>query len=215
MNKRATKTAQNKQAILKCLLQRMHKEAFEKIKISDLCLDTNISQASFYNYFPQKSDILVYYIQLWVVDMHWQILTKQKLVGLGAIDALFDLTAKICANQPQLMAEILVLQAKASKIIHLPPLNEEDKLVAYPNYQGIETVMTEDLTTLLSITIQQAIENHELPNNSDIKTLTVSLAATFFSVPIMFHKNPLEEIQAAYNQQLSLFKHGAINKFSS
>lgn len=215
VTKREIKTAQNKQKILNSLLARMHKEVFDKIKISDLCTDTNISQASFYNYFPQKSDILVYYIQLWAVEMHWQILIERKLIGLNAIDALFNLTAETCATQPQLMAEIVAFQAKSLKIIKVTPLSKADKLVAYPNYQGIETMVVEDLPALLSINIQQAIDAKELPRCSDVGTLIVSLSATFFSVPIMFNQSPLADIQAAYQQQLSLFRLGAINKFAS
>jgi len=215
VTKREIKTAQNKQTILNSLLARMHKEVFDKIKISDLCTDANISQASFYNYFPQKSDILVYYIQLWAVKMHWQILIERKLIGLNAIDALFNLTAETCATQPQLMAEIVAFQAKSLKKIKVTPLSKADKLVAYPNYQGIETMVVEDLPALLSINIQQAIDAKELPRCSDVGTLIVSLCATFFSVPIMFNQSPLADIQAAYQQQLSLFRLGAINQFAS
>ncbi|MCP4323576.1 MAG: TetR/AcrR family transcriptional regulator [Psychromonas sp.] len=215
VTKREIKTAQNKQTILNSLLARMHNEAFDKIKISDLCSDANISQASFYNYFPQKSDILVYYIQLWAVEMHWQILIERELTGLVAIDTLFNLTAQICASQPQLMAEIVAFQAKSLKIIKVTPLSKADKLVAYPNYQGIDTMVVEDLPALLSINIQQAIDAKELPLNSDISTLIVSLSSIFFSIPIMFNQSPLAEIQAAYQQQLSLFRLGAVNKFTS
>ncbi len=214
ISKREIKTAQNKQTILNSLLARMHKETFDKIKISDLCSDAHISQASFYNYFPQKSDILVYYIQLWTVKMHWLILIEKKCMGLNAIDALFDLTARICASQPQLMAEIVAFQAKSHKIMTAPPLGEADKLVAYPDYQGIESMRVDDLPALLSIHIQQAIDAKELPSNSNVTTLIVSLSATFFCVPIMLNQSPLKDIQAAFQQQLSLFRHGAINKYS-
>jgi len=213
VTKREIKTAQNKQTILNHLLARMHNEAFDKIKISDLCTDANISQASFYNYFPQKSDILVYYIQLWAVEMHWQIFIEKKLLGLTAIDALFNLTAETCASQPQLMAEIVAFQAKSLKKIKATPLSKADKLVAYPDYQGIETLLVEDLPALLSINIQQAMEAKELPRSSDVATLIVSLSATFFSVPIMFNQSPLADIQAAYQQQLSLFRLGAVSKY--
>jgi AcrR family transcriptional regulator len=215
VTKREIKTAHNKQAILNGLLARMHKEAFDKIKISDLCCDAQISPASFYNYFPQKSDILVYYIQLWAVDMHWQILIDQKLKGLKAIDALFDLTAIICASRPQLMSEIVAFQAKAHKIIKMPPLTVADKQLAFPHYQGIDTMVVEDLTALLAINIQQAIEAEELPTKSDIPTLIMSLAAIFFSVPIMFKHSSLVDIQTAYQQQLSVFRFGATHKYAS
>ncbi len=214
VSKREIKTAQNKQAILNSLLIRMNSEAFDAIKISSLCADAKLSQASFYNYFPQKTDILIYYIQLWAVKMHWQIALHRKLTGLSAIEALFNSTAKICATQPQLMAEIISYQAKAAKDIQMRPLSDADKLVAYPDYKAVETVNIENLTALLSVNIQQAVSNNELPPASDTKSLIVSLCAIFFSVPIMFNQSPLAEIEEAYQQQLSLFRNGAIRKFS-
>ena len=214
ITKREIKTAQNKQAILNGLLARMHNEPFDRIKISDLCNDATVSQASFYNYFPQKTDILIYYIQLWTVEMHWQISAKKNLTGLKAIEELFNDTAKVCAAQPQLLAEIVSFQAKSLKTVQTSPLTEADKLVAYPNCEGIETVFVKDLTDLLSINIQQAINEKELPPCCDNATLIVALSSIFFSVPIIFNQSPLPEIQAAYRQQLSLFRHGAINKFA-
>ncbi len=214
ITKREIKTAENKQAILNALLTRMDNEAFDQIKISALCKDAAVSQASFYNYFPQKTDILIYYIQLWAVKMHWQITVNSKLVGLSAIEALFKSTAKICSTQPQLMAEIISFQAKTARIGGACPLTKADKLIAYPNYKAVETVNVENLSALLALNIQQAISNRELPACSDTNSLIVSLCAIFFSVPIIFNQSPLTEIGAAYQQQLSLFKHGAISKFS-
>ncbi|PKF62020.1 hypothetical protein CW745_08525 [Psychromonas sp. psych-6C06] len=214
VNKREIKTAQNKQAILNSLLIRMDSEAFDAIKISALCADAKLSQASFYNYFPQKTDILIYYIQLWAVKMHWQITLHRQLTGLSAIEALFNSTAKICATQPQLMAEIISYQAKAGRNIQMRPLTDADKLVAYPDYKAVETVNIENLSALLSVNIEQAVRSNELPPSSDTNSLIVSLCAIFFTVPIMFNQRPLIEIEEAYQQQLSLFRHGANSKFS-
>ena len=50
--KRALTTAYKKQALVEVLLYRMQMDDFEEIKISDLCRDAQVSEASFYNYFP-------------------------------------------------------------------------------------------------------------------------------------------------------------------
>ncbi|RKF18709.1 TetR/AcrR family transcriptional regulator [Alginatibacterium sediminis] len=213
LGKRELKTAQNKQAILKSLLSRMSCEDFDLIKISDLCNDAAVSQASFFNYFPQKTDILIYYIQLWAVEMHWQITRVQKLTGLAAIEQLFADTAEICAAQPQLMAEIVSFQAKPHKSISASSLGAADKLVAYPDCEGISDINVEDLKALLSLYIQQAIEQSELPKACEVDNLLVSLCGIFFAVPTLFNLRPLNEIKAAYHQQFSLFKYGAAGKY--
>lgn len=53
-SKRERKTAENKQAIIRALLNRMDEEDINDIKISNLCKDSGVSEASFYNYFPKK-----------------------------------------------------------------------------------------------------------------------------------------------------------------
>lgn len=210
-NKRELNTAKNKQAILQCLLKRMHCESFDSIKISDLCVDAKVSQASFYNYFPQKTDVLIYYIQLWTIEMYWQITINKKLVGLKAIEQLFADTADICAKHSQLMCEIVAYQAKNGKPQGVTPLTVADKLQAYPDFNGIENIELADLSALLVTNIQQAISVNELPDTINITSLVVALSSIFFTIPIIFNRCPLEEIKSAFSEQLQLLLCGARN----
>lgn len=212
--KRELTTASNKQAILKALLERMQKEEFNEIKISDLCEQASISQASFYNYFPQKTDILLYYIQLWLVEMFWVNTVSRKLSGLEAIERLFEDMAEVCISQPKLLTEIISLQVRTKKLNHLNSLSIADKQVAFPNYECVDKIVVEDLGALLLLNIQQAIRNEELPMNSDVTTLIVALSSIFFSVPILFSQGTLAEIKTAYKNQLNLIMHGAVTSSS-
>ncbi|WP_289031166.1 TetR/AcrR family transcriptional regulator [uncultured Paraglaciecola sp.] len=213
-SKREINTAKNKQAILQCLLKRMHLEPFDVIKITDLCADSAVSHASFYNYFPQKVDILIYYIQLWTVETHWKITVKSKLTGLNAILQMYFDTADICAKQPQLMSEIIALQAKGTTTNSSKPLTVADKLIAYPDYAGIENIELANLRVLLSTNVSQAVFDKELPERSDVNGLVVAFSSVFFSVPIMFNGQPLSEIKSAYEQQFNLIKSGALALYS-
>ena len=68
-------------------------------------------------------------------------------------------------------------------------------------------------TNLLAL--NAAIEAGELPVNSDVETLITSLSATFFTVPIIYNQSSLDEIKDAYQEQLSLFRCGAVNQYGS
>lgn len=209
VTKRELKTAENKQAILKALLSKLEIREFDDIKISELCSSASISQASFYNYFPHKNDILVYYIQLWLVEVYWLSSVKNKKVGLKAVEALFDYVAGVCARRPRLMKEIISLQVKSNNILGQSSLSDADKLVAFPGWEDVERIEIPNLFSLISIGVQQAIEAKQLPLNSDLNALITALAAIFYTVPIIFEHCSEDEIKAAFRKQINLFVYGA------
>ncbi|MGF1722504.1 TetR/AcrR family transcriptional regulator [Vibrio kyushuensis] len=209
MSKREISMAKSKLKVLTALLDEMKEEDFEVIKISSLCESAAVSQASFYNYFPQKTDILVYYIQLWAVEMYWRTSVEKKLHGLNAIRHLFNQTAGLCVSHSNLLTEIISLQVKTKKIVNKNPLTAADKLVSFPNLCGIESVVVQDLKDILSIYVKQATDNQELPKSSNVTTLITSLSAIFFTVPILFNQCSEEAIKEAFDNQLNLFMYGA------
>jgi hypothetical protein len=215
MSKRELNTARSKQKVLSALLEKIKEEDFELIKISSLCESAAISQASFYNYFPQKTDILAYYIQLWVVEMYWRTSIEKQLSGLEAIKNVFHQTASICVSQPNLITEIISLQVKTKKIINQKPLTASDKLVSFPNLEGIESISIRDLKDIFSSYVNQAIDNQELPKSNDVKILVTSLCAIFFTVPIIFNQSSENTVKEAFDSQLNLFINGAVNHGSN
>ncbi|KHT61472.1 hypothetical protein RJ45_22730 [Photobacterium gaetbulicola] len=209
--KREIKTATNKQAILRTLLSKLDSREFDEIKISELCAAASISQASFYNYFPHKNDILVYYIQLWLVEVYWSNSVVKKKIGLKAIEGLFDNVAEVCTLRPRLMKEIISLQVKSNKILGNSSLSDADKLVAFPDWENVESINIVSLSGLLSLSVQQAIDEKELPANSNLTNVITALSAIFYSVPIIYNRASESEIKEAFRNQLNLFINGAVN----
>jgi|WetSurMetagenome_2_1015567.scaffolds.fasta_scaffold63137_2 hypothetical protein len=212
-SKRDLTSAKNRNAIITVLLSRLENEEFEDIKISDLCSDAHLSQASFYNYFPQKSDMLVYFIQMWSVEMSWNALCKRKLYGLKAIESIFRDTARSIMKHPHVISEIISFQAKWKPSAKWPVIGEADKIVAYPNYDGIEKIPAEGLDSLLLPNLQKAIEYGELPAGTPPMTLVISLASIFFGLPIILKHVPLDKVESIYLEQLSLLWDGAKKRF--
>lgn len=214
VTKREIKTAKNKQAILQALLSKLDSQEFDEIKISELCSSASISQASFYNYFPHKADILVYYIQLWLVEVYWLNSVENKKIGLKAIEGLFDNVAEIYTKRPRLMKEIISLQIKSNRILGGSSLSDADKLVAFPDWDNVECINIENLASLMSLGVQQAIEKNELPVNSDLTTLITALSAIFYTVPIIFSHASEYDIKDAFRNQMNLFIYGAAHSLT-
>ena len=87
---RERKHARTKLAIVNAFVDRLRTSRYEEISIRDLCKSVEISEGTFFNYFPEKLDIIHYYMPLLVLKIIW---TARREVPpgkpLGLIDEVF------------------------------------------------------------------------------------------------------------------------------
>jgi AcrR family transcriptional regulator len=197
-------TAANKLAIVSALFTRTGYEEFNDIKISDLCRDASVSQASFYNYFPKKSDLLIYYVQLWSVHMTWKITIDKQLRGLRAIEFIFEDTSRSIAENPAIMAEILSFHARWKEKPRSAALTPSEKRIAYPDCNSIEEITAQGIDSMLQSHLLFAVNDGELPVNTPVNLTLPTLRSLFFGIQLMLKRVPLDQITEYCNQQLAL-----------
>lgn len=202
--KRERKTAENKQSLLRSLLERIKTKEFGDIKISDLCNDASISQASFYNYFPRKTDLLVYFVQLWSLEVTWKVEYELRISGLDAIESVFCDTAKSILKHPEVMAEITSFQAKWKMTTRMPDLTVADKVLAYPAYVSVGSLPVTGLSSILTSQLKTAVRNGELPHETPIDVVLVMLDSIFFGSPMFLKQLTVDQITAFYREQLAI-----------
>ena len=130
---RERKTARARLALLDAVVERLGDRSLESIPVKDLCAAAEVSEPSFFNYFPQKTDLLVYFIQLWSVDMGWRLsLRKPGSTARSAVEDLFVETARQMDEGPGLMAEIFAFQAKNGSAPIFSPSETRKKSFASP-----------------------------------------------------------------------------------
>lgn len=206
---RARKFAQTKLALLHALVERLDERALDEIPVKELYEAANISEASFFNYFARKADIIVYFVQLWSLDLAWQVQQGGlERTAFEAIEAIFTATARQIREHPGVMREILAHQARLTSQPSLPELTLAERSVAYPDRPGIETIPAAGLDSLLPPLVAQAIAAGELPPATDPTAAFLGLAAMFFGVPMCLCRTVPDHVEAAYRQQLSLYWNG-------
>jgi AcrR family transcriptional regulator len=184
-----------------------HLEAasFETLSVKSLCERVQISEATFFNYFPKKEDLIIYLDRLWTLELNWygrQAAEQQK--GLAVIEALFRYTSIQIQKKPGLMGEIIAHEARSRERSHGMEITLAERLMAFPDLEGIEDLPDDSLENLLRTALQDAIDQGDLPANSAIAAAMVSLVSIFYGVPLaMQHANPAA-IGAMYRQQLAL-----------
>jgi AcrR family transcriptional regulator len=206
---RQRKFARTKLGLLDAAIRLLDMHPWEEIRVRDLCAEVEISEASFFNYFPQKSDLLVYFIQLWSLEMAWHAdRLARRAGGLAAIEEVFVLTARRVVKHPNLIAEIIAFQARAKSRPVLGEISFAERRQAFPRLDGIENVKARDLGQVVLPLLEQAIAAGELPRKLDRAAALLGVASVFFGVPVSLRFHDIRTIGAAYRGQLRILWEG-------
>ncbi len=208
---RERKRARTRLALLDALLVRIGPRSIDQIPVRELCAEVEISEVTFFNYFAAKQDLLTYFIQLWSIEMAWH--AEQTLAGTGsplaAIDAIFTRTARDGAEHIDVLLEVFAHQARLPAEVSLPGVGRAERLLRFPDYEGVEQLPAEGLGVLLPRLLEQALARGELPPQTDIAALGLTLSSLFFGVPLCVGRHDPAAIGPLYQQQLAFVWRGA------
>lgn len=209
---RERKFARTRLALAAAATRHLESASLDSLSVKALCEQVQISEATFFNYFPRKDDLVAYLDKLWSLELNWygeQVARQQR--GLEVIEALFRYTAIQIQKMPGLMAEIIAFEARDRVHAPRPDITLAERVQAFPDLEGIETSEQDSLESLLKTALQQAMQHGELPENTLIPAAMVGLVSIFYGVPLALqHSNPAS-IGAMYRQQLELLWAGLRN----
>jgi len=201
---RQRKYARTKHGLLQAALARLRHTSLDAINAKDLCADVGISEASFFNYFPRKPDLLVYFIQLWSIEVTAR--ARAVLAERGAIAAIeevFRHTAEQARSNPKVFPEIIGYQARTTEPPTLGEITLAERLLAFPGQPGIEDAPAGGIQTVFPPLVHAAVAAGELPAHTDEQQAFVALASVFFGVPMLVRHAPAA-MADTFRYQLSL-----------
>jgi AcrR family transcriptional regulator len=172
--------------------------------VAELCDAVPISEASFFNYFPRKADLLVYYVQLWSLEVAWHSRRRSAATGaLAGIEEIFALTGRRIAEHRGVMVEIIAEQVQMTGPPDFPDVSLAERLLAFPELAGIEEETAMGVEELFPPLLDRAIECGELPPDTDRAAVLEALLAIFFGVPAVHRRARAGEVGAAYRKQVA------------
>ncbi|MCG6153316.1 TetR/AcrR family transcriptional regulator [Leptospira bandrabouensis] len=193
-------------------LSELEIKSFDEIKIKDLCQMAEVSEPTFYNYFPEKGDLILHYIQIWSLQV--SVFAKEKKLsesGFGILCALFRYTAKESKKNPRILLEIISFQAKTKKKLQEPKLTKAERVLLFPKIVGIEDLDANGVEGIIRNALTLAAQNGELPATTDWKSFSMAIASCFFGVPILaFQMN--QNLEKLWIESLDYLWRGAGGK---
>ena len=202
---RERKFARTRLNLAEIVTHHLENAPLDALSVKALCERAQISEATFFNYFPKKDDLVAYQDKLWSLELNWygrQAAAQQQ--GLAVIEALFRYTAIQVQKKPGLMGEIIAYEARDRTHAPRPVITPVERVLAFADLPGIVELEDESLELVLRAALQQAIERAELPANTLLPAAMVGLVSIFYGVPLaVMHNNPAS-IGTMYRQQLAI-----------
>lgn len=204
MPHRERKYARTKRALLNTALRRMAKGTpLADITVKELCAGAKIATPTFFLYFERKTDLLRYYIQLWSVEVTWHARRASlESPGLGAIEKVFDHTGELTERNPEIMAEIIAMQASEPQICCIAPPTKAELLTALPGLPGVAELAPLGLDVIFGEHLAEALKLDQLPADIDIADTVVALTAIFFGTPLVMRMAHSKAVRRYYLRQL-------------
>ena len=206
---RERKFARTRLALAEIVTHHLENAPLDALSVKALCERAQISEATFFNYFPRKDDLVAFLDKLWSLELNWygrQAAAQQQ--GLAVIEALFRYTAIQVQKKPGLMGEIIAYEARDRTHAPRPAITPAERALAFADLPGIVELEDDSLEVVLRTSLQQAIERGELPANTLLPAAMVGLVSIFYGVPLaIMHSNPAN-IGPMYRQQLAILWEG-------
>lgn len=202
---REKKFARVRLAILSVVLQLMKERSLVEISVREICELAQVAPATFFNYFPSKEDVLVYYMRLWSIPVTLQCraVAAQRTV-LDAVVTVFDYTAREMEQYPRLMFEIIAYIAHATEPPRPSSLTRAERLLAFPDLSGAEDVEPQSIDELFTAQLKQAVHAGELPSSLETEAMALLLKTIFYGVPLATRREGVHTIRRAYHEALEV-----------
>lgn len=201
---RTRKFARTRLTLARALAQALAAQPLSEVPVKALCQQAEVSEATFFNYFPRKQDLMTYLAHLWLLELSWHAQSASAgSQGLAVIDRLFAQTAKTCEATPGLFRELLVWMVHGGNLEQSIEFSEVEKQLAFPELAGIEQTPLKGIDSWLAAQLESAIAHGDLPDNALVPTLLASLLAILLGVPLLLLSSDPRKVAGMYRQQLA------------
>jgi AcrR family transcriptional regulator len=201
---REKKHARTKIALMNAFTERLRNSRFEDISIREVCKSAEISEGTFFNYFPGKIDVITYYVNLMTMKIIWKAQKKApRCKYIALIKAFFEELADEFARiniKYEIISIIVTQHEKPKKAV----ISNVEKHLFFPDLDGIEDISPLLMDEFFRECMEGALKNGELPGRVNIDNALVSLMTIMVGTMIAVKFSDIKNIKYQYMRQLQI-----------
>ncbi|MBT1696766.1 TetR/AcrR family transcriptional regulator [Fulvivirgaceae bacterium PWU4] len=186
MSLRKEKAARLKVQVLEHTLKLIGKKAFDDIYVEDICEKVKISKVTFFKYFPQKEDVLLYHFRIWCLGRSVELKQKPK-EGMQGVYFLLDKLSEECENHPGLMLSLIGYLSDFKRPPKPFPVKPEEKKLLFPDIEDVSGIEILSLDQMLEKFTLDAIMKKEITKTSSTRDITNLFNTIFLGSIVTAH----------------------------
>src|SRR4051812_45596248 len=199
MSLRKEKAARLKVQVLEHTLKLVGKKAFDDIYVEDICEKVKISKVTFFKYFPQKEDVLLYHFRIWCLGRSVELKQKPK-EGMLGVYFLLDKLSEECETHPGLMLSLIGYLADSKRPPKPFPVKPEEKKLLFQETDDISAVDILSLDQMLEKFTLEAIFRKEITKTSSTRDITNLFNTIFLGSIITAHTSQLSPLKLFFRR---------------
>lgn len=201
MSLRKEKAARLKVQVLEHTAKLVGTKAFDDIFVEDICEKVKISKVTFFKYFPQKEDVLLYHFRVWCLARTIELRQKPR-EGLQAIYFVMDRLAEECENYPGMMLSLVGYLADFKRTPKPFPVKAEEKRLLFPETEDVHAVEILSLEQMLEKFTLEAIFRKEITKTTATRDITNLLTTILLGSIITAHVNQQAPVKLLFRRNL-------------
>lgn len=186
MSLRKEKAARLKVQVLEHTLKLIGKKAFDDIYVEDICEKVKISKVTFFKYFPQKEDVLLYHFRIWCLGRSVELKQKPR-EGMQGVYFLLDKLSEECENHPGLMLSLIGYLSDFKRPPKPFPVKPEEKKLLFPDVEDVSGIEILSLDQMLEKFTLDAIMKKEITKTSSTRDITNLFNTIFLGSIVTAH----------------------------
>ncbi len=207
MSLRKEKAARLKVQVLEHTLKLIGKKAFEDIYVEDICEKVKISKVTFFKYFPQKEDVLLYHLRIWCLGRSVDLRNKPR-EGIQGVYYLLDKLGDECENHPGLMLSLIGYLADSKRPPKPFPVKPEEKRLLFPDVDDVATLEILSLDQMLEKFTLEAIMRKEITRTSSTRDISNLFMTVFLGSIISSHLMQQTPVKLYFRRNLDAVMKG-------
>ncbi|MEJ8543941.1 TetR/AcrR family transcriptional regulator [Brevibacillus borstelensis] len=180
------KKAKTKQALLHACLELIGEKSFREVYVEEICKKAEISKVTFFKFFPQKEDLLVYYMRLWVTDRMLE-LADSSIRGLPALRFVFQKVDESAKRHPGIMLSLIGFLSEVKMHPCMPELTEAELHLYYPGREELAGSIVPRLDVLFRRCVEQAVADREIAADANVDELVIGMHTIFYGAYLTAH----------------------------
>ncbi len=207
VGKRAHRSARIKVDVYLGLLKIAGQRQLDEIAVEELCAESGISKVTFFKYFPQKEDLLMYFLRVWCFHRALE-LNKQPKHGMQGIYYLFERMAETYERYPGLVISTMAAIANQKRPSVPMPLKLPEKQLLGRGHTNLKSIDVLSIPQLIEKHLLESTMKGDLRYVGTTKELATLFLTLFYGTILARHNRSMDSLRSEFRRNIEFAMNG-------